>query len=125
MQPSLADPQGSSPLFAAVTWLGDTLLGTIATSIAVVAIAAIGLSMLNGRIDARRALTVILGCFILFGARDIVTGIVGLVSGGGDTSDAPRYTQSIPVPAQMPARPIRPDMSDPYAGASVPFTTEQ
>ncbi len=74
-QEGLGDPAGSGPIVAAVNWLQGTLLGTIATVIAVIAIAAVGLLMLTGRINWRYGATVILGCFILFGAASIVAGI--------------------------------------------------
>ena len=72
--PSL-DPQGSGVIVSAVTWLQGTLLGTVATVAAVIAVAAVGFMMLTGRIDWRRGVVVILGCFILFGAASIVAGI--------------------------------------------------
>ncbi|WP_380916571.1 TrbC/VirB2 family protein [Sphingomonas canadensis] len=74
-QDSLADPQGSGVIVAAVRWLEGTLLGTIATVVAVIAVAAVGFMMLTGRINWRYGATVILGCFILFGAASIVAGI--------------------------------------------------
>lgn len=72
---SLADPQGSSVIVRAVQWLQGTLLGTIATTVAVIAVATVGFLMLTGRINWRYGATVILGCFILFGAASIVAGI--------------------------------------------------
>lgn len=69
------DPAGSGPIVAAVHWLQGTLLGTIATVIAVIAVASVGFLMLTGRINWRYGATVILGCFILFGAASIVAGI--------------------------------------------------
>jgi type IV secretion system protein VirB2 len=74
-QDSFADPQGSGVLVSAVNWLSGTLLGTIATVVAVIAVAAVGFMMLTGRINWRYGVTVILGCFILFGASSIVAGI--------------------------------------------------
>lgn len=74
-QIGLADPQGSGPIVGAVQWLQGTLLGTVATVLAVIAVACVGLLMLTGRIDWRRGSVVILGCFILFGAVSIVAGI--------------------------------------------------
>ena len=59
----------------AVTWLQGTLLGTFATVIAVIAVAAVGFMMLTGRINWRHGAVVIFGCFILFGAASIVAGI--------------------------------------------------
>ncbi len=72
---SFADPAGSGPIVSAVHWLEGTLLGTIATVLAVIAVASVGLLMLTGRINWRYGATVILGCFILFGAASIVGGI--------------------------------------------------
>src|SRR6186997_400581 len=72
---SLADPAGSGVIVAAVRWLEGTLLGTIATVVAVIAVASVGFLMLTGRINWRYGVTVILGCFILFGAASIVAGI--------------------------------------------------
>lgn len=69
------DPQGSGVLVNAVTWMQDTLLGTIATTVAVIAVAMIGFMMLTGRMNWRFGAVVILGCFILFGATSIVAGI--------------------------------------------------
>ena len=74
-QDSLGDPQGSGVIVSAVRWLQGTLLGTIATVVAVIAVASVGLLMLTGRINWRYGATVILGCFILFGAASIVAGI--------------------------------------------------
>ncbi len=76
-----ADPAGSGPLIAALQWLQGTLLGNIATTAAVIAVAVVGLMMLTGRIDWRRGVTVILGAFIIFGAVAIVTGIRSVATG--------------------------------------------
>ena len=69
------DPEGSGAIIGAVTWLQGTLLGTVATVAAVIAVAAVGFMMLTGRINWRHGAVVILGCFILFGAASIVAGI--------------------------------------------------
>jgi type IV secretory pathway VirB2 component (pilin) len=76
-QPAYAqsDPSGSSPLVGALTWVQGTLLGNLATTAAVIAVAACGFLMLTGRMDWRRGLTVVVGCFIIFGAVSIVAGI--------------------------------------------------
>jgi type IV secretion system protein VirB2 len=74
-QSIIADPRGSGPIVSAVQWLQGTLLGTIATVVAVIAVACVGLLMLSGRINWRHGAVVILGCFILFGAASIVAGI--------------------------------------------------
>lgn len=81
-QANYGDPAGSSVLVSAVQWLQGTLLGTIATVVAVIAVAAVGFLMLTGRINWRYGATVILGCFILFGAASIVAGIQSTASLG-------------------------------------------
>lgn len=70
-----ADPAGSGPIVAALAWLQGTLLGNVATMVAVMAVAAVGFLMLTGRMNWRFGATVIIGCFILFGAASIVAGI--------------------------------------------------
>lgn len=75
-----ADPQGSGVIVSAVRWMQGTLLGTVATVVAVIAVAVVGLLMLTGRINWRYGAVVILGCFILFGAGSIVAGIQSTAS---------------------------------------------
>ncbi|MGZ8332081.1 MAG: TrbC/VirB2 family protein, partial [Allosphingosinicella sp.] len=79
--PALADPGGSGALVAAVHWLQATLLGTVATTVAVICVATVGLMMLSGRMDLRRGATVVVGCFILFGASSIAAGIQSVAGG--------------------------------------------
>jgi type IV secretion system protein VirB2 len=74
-QAQTIDPAGSNVIVGALTWVQGTLLGTVATVAAVIAIAAVGFMMLTGRLNWRYGATVILGCFILFGAGAIVAGI--------------------------------------------------
>ncbi|MBE7218952.1 MAG: TrbC/VIRB2 family protein [Caulobacteraceae bacterium] len=81
-QSTSLDPAGSNVILSAVTWLQGTLLGNVATALAVIAVAATGLLMLTGRIDWRRGAVVILGCFIVFGAASIVAGIRSVAQGG-------------------------------------------
>ena len=70
-----ANPQGSGPIVSALSWLQGTLLGNVATSVAVIAVAMVGFMMLTGRLNWRVGATVIIGCFILFGSAAIVSGI--------------------------------------------------
>lgn len=74
-QAQAIDPAGSGPITGALTWLQGTLMGTVATVAAVIAVAGVGFMMLTGRMNWRYGLTVIIGCFILFGAGSIVAGI--------------------------------------------------
>lgn len=71
----VADPAGSNVIVGAMSWLQGTLLGTVATVAAVIAVAAVGFMMLTGRLQWRHGATVILGCFIVFGAGAIVAGV--------------------------------------------------
>ena len=74
------DPAGSGPIVAALGWLQGTLLGNVATAVAVMAVAAVGFMMLTGRLNWRFGATVIIGVFILFGAASIVAGIQGVAA---------------------------------------------
>ena len=69
------DPAGSGAISGALEWVQGTLLGTVATVAAVIAVAGVGFMMLTGRMNWRYGITVIIGCFILFGAGSIVAGI--------------------------------------------------
>jgi type IV secretion system protein VirB2 len=81
-QAAVANPQGSGPIVAALTWLQGTLLGNVATAVAVMAVAAVGFMMLTGRLNWRFGATVIIGTFILFGAGAIVSGIQSAAGAG-------------------------------------------
>ncbi len=83
-QDSFADPAGSGPIVGAMSWLQGTLLGTVATVAAVISVACVGFLMLTGRMNWRYGVTVILGCFILFGAASIVGGIRASASAESD-----------------------------------------
>jgi type IV secretion system protein VirB2 len=81
-QTTYADSEGSGAIIGAINWLQGTLLGTAATAVAVVAVASVGFMMLTGRLSWRYGVTVVLGCFILFGASSIVAGIQSTVGRG-------------------------------------------
>ena len=102
------------PPQSAAEWLQDFLLGPPATTIAMLAVAWVGLQMLDGRISVRRGVEVILGCFILFSAPTIIAGL------WGSTSDVvvPQFEPS-PLPSPTPS-PSKPPPYDPYAGAAMP-----
>ncbi|MBO9712638.1 MAG: TrbC/VirB2 family protein [Sphingomonas sp.] len=110
---------------AAAHWLQSTMLGTIATTLAVVCVAAVGLGMLNGRMDARRGITVIAGCFLVFGSTSIAAGLRSLTefSDGGPeliaAQASPMPIQAIFPPPQLPPPP--PQVRDPYAGAALHY----
>ena len=77
-----ADPAGSGPIGGAAEWLQGTMLGNVATAIAVMAVAAVGFMMLTGRINWRYGATVVLGLFVVFGAASIVAGIRSAAGAG-------------------------------------------
>lgn len=81
-QTAVADPQGSGPIVNALNWMQGTLLGNVATTAAVIAVAVVGMMMLTGRMNWRFGTTVIVGCFVLFGATAIVSGIRVAAVGG-------------------------------------------
>ena len=111
----------SNSIGSALGWIEGTVLGTVATAVAVIAVAWIGFLMLSGRIDVRRAAHVILGCFIVFGASIMAAGIHSAIAGG--ESDA-ATTEIAPPPyyplASAAAPQAGPSGYDPYAGAAVP-----
>lgn len=113
--PSLTDPPAGSPIAESLAWVQGAALGTVATTIAVIAVAIVGLLMLSGRLDLRRAVTVVAGCFLLFGAGRIAAGLTGLAGAAPLPMAVPDIT---PLPQGPPSPP--PVVYDPYAGASVP-----
>jgi len=114
---SLTDPDGVHPLVAAMQWLQASMLGTVATAIAVIAVAGVGALMLTGRLDWRRGATVVLGCFVLFGAANIAAGIRDSLNAEEVVFHAapppPVPVAVVPLFSPKPA----PDF-DPYAGAA-------
>jgi hypothetical protein len=77
--------------------------------------------MLAGRMDVRHAVRVVLGCFIIFGASTIASGLVAAMSSsrgdpGLDSVERPVLTR--PAPA-VPVNSVT-AASDPYAGAALP-----
>ena len=80
LAPAAAQAQttaGSGPIENALLWIQGTMLGSVATAVAVMAVAAVGFGMLTGRMNWRFGATVIIGIFIIFGAGTIVAGIQG------------------------------------------------
>ena len=65
----------SNPILGAATWIKDILMGPVATTVAVIAVAMVGFMMLTGRMNWKHGAVVILGLFILFGAPHIVDSI--------------------------------------------------
>jgi type IV secretory pathway VirB2 component (pilin) len=112
--------QQTNALAAAVNWIELTLVGNLATAVAIIAIAWFGLMMLSGRFSSRRGIQLIVGCFIIFGASALASGIMSTLKAG--TADAQTAPPESPViaagPAVPPPTPAVP--YDPYAGAALP-----
>lgn len=121
MSPDLQPPPHGA-IAGATNWLEATLLGTVATTIAVIAVAAVGFLLLSGRIDVRRSVQVIIGCFILFGASSIAAGIMHAAT--GDAASPGVALTPAPPPPVYAAPAARPPVKvvpfDPYAGAALP-----
>jgi type IV secretion system protein VirB2 len=116
-QASLTDPPSVSAIGSATGWISNLVFGPLATALAVIAIAWIGFAMLSGRIDIRRGLSVLLGCFLLFGARGIADGLRSAATSesiASDTNVPPPPVYAKPAPSANTANGY-----DPYAGASV------
>jgi type IV secretion system protein VirB2 len=67
--------QGNDPVTSALLWMQGILLGPIATTLAVMAVAGVGFMMLTGRMNWRYGATVIIGVFIIFGAPRLVASL--------------------------------------------------
>ena len=91
--PSLFDAPGSSPFAAAADWVTGTLLGSVAVSLCVIAIAFVGLRMMTGHLAARDGLRVVIACFVLLGASTIAAG----VRRAADEASAPGAAAPVPV----------------------------
>lgn len=118
----ILNSSNTDPIHSALAWLQGTLLGTVATAVAVIAIASVGILLLTGRMDVRRAGQVVFGCFIIFGSSTIASGILGAGQGVGTGAD---LAQAVPPPApQLPQPSAIPNLAatpyDPYAGAALP-----
>lgn len=101
----------SDPLLEAVRWIEQLMFGRAATYIAIIAIAGIGAAMLAGKVDRNRALAALVGCFVVFGAATIGSGIAG------DPTAAPELVRADPFPI-LPTTVEFQNQFDPYAGAA-------
>jgi len=102
----------------AVDWWASLLTGSLATSIAVLALAGLGFALLRGEVSLRHGIRVVLGCFILFGAPTIAQGLMAAASGhaAGSSTNEPTGIRIPPPPKPR----SEPNPFDPYAGAAAP-----
>ena len=113
----ISGPASSSSIVAGVTWIEHALLGTAATAIAVICVAGLGYTFLAGRVPARRAITVLIGCFVLFGAPTIAAGLSTLAMREPPSA----FMGSEPIAPQFVVTPqtssrSAPDPFNPYPG---------
>lgn len=114
---SLTEPSGTQALTDAASWLQGTMLGSVATIVAVLAVAAVGAGLFTGRLNIRRGLTVAVGCFVLFGSAVIANALLALIdTPASDGALLAAEAAPSPLPAPLKSEPIP---YDPYAGASV------
>ena len=114
-QASLFDAPTSSPIEAAVGWIGAVLIGELALGLCVLAVAFVGFLMMSGRVPIKTGMRVAIGCFVILGAPSIAVGFLRVWE-----PSSPRAASTSPIAANPPParEPPRADY-DPYAGASV------
>lgn len=113
VRPSLFDPPAVSPVNGATDWITGTVFGSVAVTLCVIAVAVLGMMILTGRLPVRRALEVVIGCFVLLGAPLIAGALVSIAQGSAGALPPP-------TPPAPPARAELPPADyDPYAGASL------
>lgn len=100
---------GDQPgLVSAAAWLAELMTGTLATFIAILAVASLGFAMLLGRLPARHGMRIVMGCFILFGAPYLAAALSSVTVGGQHSN--PSFSTH---PAQRETHLPRPEMSQP------------
>ncbi|WP_183129178.1 TrbC/VirB2 family protein [Sphingomonas sp. PP-F2F-G114-C0414] len=103
----------SPALVQAVNWIDQLVVGPLAVSLAVIAVAITGLLMLRGHVPLEAAFRIVIGCFIIFGAPGIALGIMSAAR----NVTAPEVVSPSPNIAPITKPPAT---YDPYAGAATP-----
>lgn len=98
---SLLDPTGQSPIVAAMQWIEGVLLGELAVTFAVIAVAVVGLLFLRGRVAWGPAARVALGCALVFGAPAIVTGLMGSAERNVGQGTPSQVSEEYPPPREV------------------------
>ncbi|KQN04359.1 hypothetical protein ASE85_04720 [Sphingobium sp. Leaf26] len=96
-------------------WIERMMLGSLATIAATLAVAIVGFMLLEGRMDWRRGARTIVGCFLIFGAPVITSGLPVSVN-----ASAPAMSRQTAETEVAPPPPRAPEQYDPYAGAALP-----
>ena len=117
----LSSISASDNPFGALSWIEAILTGSLATTLAVIAVALFGLELLNGRLSLRRGAALVIGCFILFAAPGLARSLLALSYDATGTSlPAPMPAPLEPIEFKSPPMPKVPTPFDPYAGAAIP-----
>jgi type IV secretion system protein VirB2 len=102
---------GQGAIAGSVNWIEDIILGSVAISIATIAVAFLGMAMLNGRLDTRLAVRTAVGAFLIFGSAGVAKGIMANLPNqayipaepeavAAFTVTAPSVPQDAPAPNQ-------------------------
>lgn len=102
-------------LAEAIGWIEGLMLGSVATVLATVSVACVGLLLLDGRLDWKRGVRTVLGCFLIFGAPTLAAGIMGPTTSTSSASVYPAAESNVIAP---PPRP--PENYNPYSRAALP-----
>jgi len=111
-QETLLSSSNSAPIATSMQWINDLLLGPLAVSLCVLAVAFFGAMMLTGRLRLYRGLRVVIGCFVLLGAPVIASGFMWA------SDDRNEPLPPLPVESrESPRGDLQPADYDPYSGA--------
>lgn len=116
MSPSLFEAPKTSVLAEAASWLPETLGGSVATFLCVLAVAWLGIGMMGGRLAIRNMTRVVVGCFVLFSAPILAEAFHALAQ--SSEAVAPDVS-TVGISEPNIPRDARPSAYDPYAGASL------
>jgi type IV secretory pathway VirB2 component (pilin) len=102
----------ASALPTALQWGAALLMGPLGTAIAVLAVASVGLLMMQGRLPLRTGARITMGCFILFGAPCWAKGLLSNMP--ASFFIGPPATQSASATIRTPSDAVT--RTDPFAG---------
>jgi type IV secretory pathway VirB2 component (pilin) len=107
----------TEPIQTSADWLASFVVGEIAVTLCVLAVAFVGLALMSGRLVLRKGAFVVLGCFVVLGAPSLAAVLIELGNAGEGRSSFSHSASS--SPSTLPARDLPPATYDPYAGASL------
>lgn len=117
---TFASPATDSAIGNASSWALSLTSGSIAASLAVLAVAGVGFAMLTGRLRIRNGGTVLIGCFVLFGSAVLAQSLLEFAEGSRN-NQVPQAQADLFMPPPPALEPPKRQLSvDPYAGAALP-----